>query len=353
MRKNVSISDDPKKSESSENDSIINQNIKTVEWSYDNEELLAEWCDIAQCYKWLYGRTHTHYARLHAWYTIPSIVFSTISGTASFAQTSLPSNIQVYAPMVIGTINIIIGVLATVQQYLKISELKESHRIATVAWDKFSRNISIELAKAPDERVSAGVFLKYSRQEFDRLMENNQIIPKHIIKKFNRIFKGITVEEKHKFGMITKPDICDTITSIHEKRHLWFPAREDGSINKNRSNSRQSMNDYTLPRFLSNKNEKNDPIQISRTNSLFDIFKKKSTGDYDPSLPRPNKIQFQLPPQNIPSHFSPIKPNSTEDIIPSPTLFKPISTTREGVSPSRPTTPQNIIITPNINKDQE
>jgi hypothetical protein len=323
MSKRVSISD------GNENDSINNQNIKNVEWSYDNEELLAEWCDIAQCYKWLYGRTYTHYARLHAWYTIPSIVFSTISGTASFAQTSLPSNIQLYAPMVIGTINIIIGILATVQQYLKISELKESHRIATVAWDKFSRNISIELAKAPDERISAGEFLKSNRQEFDRLMENNQIIPIHIIKKFNRIFKGRTDEEKHKFGMITKPDICDTITSIHEKRHLWFSAREDGTINKCRSNSRQSTNDYTLPR-----NEKNT-IQISRTNSLFDIFKKESTSDYDPYLPRPNKIQFQLPPQNIPSHFSPPpfsnkKPNisgDTPDIIPPSTLFKPIPIT--------------------------
>ena len=279
MRKNVTISDEI------DSINIQNQNIKLVEWSYDNEEMLAEWCDIAQCYRWLYCHTHSYYARLHAWYTIPSIIFSTISGTASFAQTSLPNNTQKYAPMVIGTINIIIGILATVQQYLKVSELKESHRIASVAWDKFSRNISIELTKAPYERTLAGPFLKFCRQEFDRLMESNQIIPHHIIKKFNRVFKGKTIEEQHNYDIITKPDVCNSIRSIHEKRHLWFSAREDGTINKNRSSRNPSINDFTLPTFLSSR-EKED-ISTHNITSPNRIFFKTS------DLPRPINILFE------------------------------------------------------------
>ena len=116
-----------------------------LEWSKENEDILAEWCDIAQCYKWLNIKAHQTYSRLHAWFTIPAITLSTITGTASFAQTSLPANMQVYAPMVIGTINIMIGILTTVQQYLKISELNEAHRVAGISWDKFDRNIRIEL----------------------------------------------------------------------------------------------------------------------------------------------------------------------------------------------------------------
>ena len=280
MRKSVTISDEHIENDSMSN--IQNQNIKLVEWSYDNEEMLAEWCDIAQCYRWLYCHTHSYYARLHAWYTIPSIIFSTISGTASFAQTSLPDNTQKYAPMVIGTINIVIGIIATVQQYLKVSELKESHRIASVAWDKFARNISIELSKAPYERTLAGPFLKFSRQEFDRLMESNQIIPRHIIKKFNRIFKGKTIEERQNYDIITKPDVCNSITSIHEKRHLWFSTREDGTINKNRS-SRTHINDYTLPTFLSNEKD----ISTHDITSPNRIFFKTS------DLPRPTNIFFE------------------------------------------------------------
>ena len=305
MGKNVTISD-----ERTENDSILNQTVRNVEWSYDNEEMLAEWCDIAQCYRWLYSSTHNHYARLHAFFTIPSIVFSTISGTASFAQTSLPNNAQVYAPMVIGTINIIIGILATIQQYLKISELKESNRIASVGWDKFARNISIELSKTPEERTSAGSFLRTNRQEFDRLMESNQIIPKKIIRKFKRVFKGKTIEERHNFDIITKPDVCDSIISIHEKRHLWFPARDDGTINKHRPNQRSSPSDTTS--LYSEREYSNIRRNDSSKNSMTSMYSV---------LPRPNNIKKNVP--IIPSNSSslPIMPdtsNISEDSLNTP-----------------------------------
>lgn len=198
-----------------------------IEWSYDNEEIIAEWCDIAQCYKWLNYHSHHYYYKLHAWFTIPAITFSTISGTASFASASIPHEYQPFAPMIIGTINILIGILTTVQQFLKVSELKEAHRIASISWDKYARNISIELSKAPLERIDAVIFLKFSRQEFDRLMESNPSIPLHIIRKFKESFRGKTYEEKKHFNMIKKPDICDVIVSINEKRHMWFPKRDN------------------------------------------------------------------------------------------------------------------------------
>ena len=161
---------------------------KKIKWSPENEKILVEWCDIAQCYRWLNTRAHAKYSTMHAWFTIPAITLSTISGTASFAQTSIPAAYQLYAPMVIGTINICIGILTTVQQYLKISELNESHRVLAIAWDKYARNISIELAKLPEERMDAGPFLKMSRQEFDRLMETSPNIPPDITAEFMRTF---------------------------------------------------------------------------------------------------------------------------------------------------------------------
>jgi hypothetical protein len=200
---------------------------KPVKWSYDNEEIIAVWADQGKCLAWMYHRTHKYYANLNAWYTIPAIIFSTISGTASFAQASLPVEYQVYAPMLIGTINIVIGILTTIQQYLKIGELKESNKILAVAWDKFARNIAIELAKAPDERLDAGHFLKFSRQEFDRLMESGNAIPSHILRKFKSRFRGKTPEEKENYDMINKPDVCDVIVSINANRHMWFTRRND------------------------------------------------------------------------------------------------------------------------------
>ena len=218
-RENCSNSAPDNKSINANTDS----NINSVEWSPDNEKIMVEWCDVAQCYKWLNLRSHGKYSTMHAWFTIPAIVFSTISGTASFAQESLPENMRSYAPSIIGSINIFIGILTTIQQYLKISELNEAHRVAAISWDKFARNIRIELAKKPTERDHAGHFLKVCRQEFDRLMETSPSISDTIIDEFNTKFSGKPGSEKRRhYDKLKKPDICDTIISADETRNRWY-----------------------------------------------------------------------------------------------------------------------------------
>lgn len=197
-----------------------------VEWSPENEKILVEWCDVAQCYKWLNMRSHTKFSRLHAWFTIPAIILSTISGTASFAQSSFPVSTQVYVPMAVGSLNIFIGILTTIQQYLKISELNESHRVSSIAWDKFARNIRIELAKKPEERLDAGAFIKHCRDEFDRLMETSPSISDKIVEEFKTNFKGKDDAARKRFEQLRKPDICDTIVSVNETRHKWYLALE-------------------------------------------------------------------------------------------------------------------------------
>ena len=198
-------------------------NVLNIEWSPDNEKILVEWCDVAQCYKWLNLRSHGKLSTMHAWFTIPAIIFSTISGTASFAQESFPAHIRAYAPAVIGTINITIGILTTIQQYLKISELNEAHRVSAISWDKFARNIRIELAKKPVERDNAGHFLKICRQEFDRLMETSPSINDKVIEEFKAKFSGKDgTQQRRNYDKLKKPDICDTIVSVDESRNKWY-----------------------------------------------------------------------------------------------------------------------------------
>ena len=214
---------------SQKNDSNLLKNLlgdetlKKVDWSVENEKILVEWCDIAQCYKWLNTKAHSSYSYMNAWFTIPAIILSTISGTASFAQESIPPNYQSMAVLLVGTVNISVGILATIQQFLKISELNEAHRVAAIAWDKYARNIRIELAKAPKERPEAHMFLKYCRDEFDRLMETSPSVPEQIIKLFKKTFlnsKDAKVLEK--MEKLKLPDICDIIVSAEENRHHWY-----------------------------------------------------------------------------------------------------------------------------------
>src|SRR6056300_1510055 len=226
-KENKDLNDNHNNKESSVTSIVDNPKVK-VEWSPENELIMVEWCDVAQCYKWLNSRSHSRYSYLHAWFTIPAIIFSTISGTASCAQKSLPTNYQTFAPLIIGSINIFIGILTTVQQYLKISELNEAHRVSSIAWDKFARNIRIELAKHPDERTDAKTFIKVCRQEFDRLMETSPDIQEKTVKEFNNAFSGKEgSKQRRRFEQLRKPDICDTIISANETRHKWYKELEN------------------------------------------------------------------------------------------------------------------------------
>ena len=137
-----------------------------VKWTPEHEKILVEWADKAMCYRWLHSKANSMYSRLNAWYTIPVIVISTLTGTANFAQERVPVDFQQYFVMIVGGFNILAGIITTVQQFLKITQLNESHRVSSIAWDKFYRNIKIEVSKHPDERLHVEQMIKICKEEF-------------------------------------------------------------------------------------------------------------------------------------------------------------------------------------------
>jgi hypothetical protein len=197
-----------------------------LEWTVENEELLVEWADIAQCYNWLNMESFKKYKKLHMMFTIPTISLSTLTGTAAFAiSNNLTPELMIITARIVGTVNIIVGILSTIQQYLKISELKEQYRSNSIAWGKFARNIRIELIKAPQERMSCSQFLKMSRNEFDRLMETTPYISNDVIQRFIQRFQGEReTEQRRMYEELKKPDICDVIVSTNVSRNKWYMA---------------------------------------------------------------------------------------------------------------------------------
>ena len=179
---------------------------KVHEWSNEHEVILVDWADKAMCYKWLHAKANSKYSRHSKYFTIPVIIISTLTGTANFAQDRVPEEYLNLFVMVIGTLNILAGIISTIQQFLKINELKESHRISSISWDKFYRNIKVELAKKPDERIPIEQMLKMCKEEYDRLIETSPKIETIIIDKFKKTFK----DTPH-YGKIKKPEICDEL----------------------------------------------------------------------------------------------------------------------------------------------
>ena len=204
----------------------------SAEWNNQHEQILVEWGDKAICYRWLHSQSHNNYSFKNTWFTVPVIILSTLTGTANFAQERIPENFQPIFQLLIGSLNIFAGILTTVQQFLKVSELNEAHRVSSISWDKFYRNIKLELAKSKNERMPAYQMLKISKEEFDRLMETSPSIDSKVVKKFNNTFSGGQIKKE---GMLTqkqkifkelyKPEICNIMEST--RNFVYKESQED------------------------------------------------------------------------------------------------------------------------------
>jgi hypothetical protein len=185
-------------------------------WTKQQEQLMAEWADKAGCYRWLHDRCEKKYSMMNMWITIPVIILSTLTGTANFALDGfVPADdpeIKKYAQAAIGGVSIFAGILTTLGNFLRFAQGSESHRVAGIAWGKFQRQIAVELAIAPKDRIDCMDFLKICRAELDRLIEQSPPIPDDVISEFKKEF-----EDKPN---VKKPEICDGMehTTIFDNR---------------------------------------------------------------------------------------------------------------------------------------
>lgn len=198
-----------------------------TQWTSKHEDVLVDWSDRAMCYRWMHSKSAQEYSFLSNSFTIPVIIMSTLTGTANFAIDRFPLEYQPRVQMAIGTINLFAGMITTVQQFLKINELSESHRVASLSWDKFYRNVRMELTKNPLERTNVMMMMKTSKEEFDRLMEICPPISRKMACKFRKKFK-----DDISWQTISKPDICDI---LEPARSIVYSVDEDFELKNEES----------------------------------------------------------------------------------------------------------------------
>ena len=184
-------------------------------WTKEQELLLAEWAEKASCYRWLHGRAEKKYRQSNYAFTIPVIIMSTLTGTANFAMDSfVPAEHKKTAMAAVGGVNILAGIISTLQNFLRYAELMEAHRSSGVAWSKLGRDICIELALDPPRRKPARDFLNICRAEYDRLIEQSPLMDDSIIAQFHAKFKNLD---------INKPEMCNGL----DKCEIYQPTKEE------------------------------------------------------------------------------------------------------------------------------
>jgi len=204
-----------KRKDKKDADKVKNNEQLFATWTKEQEELLAEWSEKGSCYRWLHSRAEKKYRCRNYAFTIPVIIMSTLTGTANFAMDSfVPEGHKKVAMACVGGVNILAGIITTLQNFLRYAELMESHRSSGVSWSKLSRDICVELALDPPRRKPAGDFLNVCRAEYDRLIEQSPMIDDSILSQFHS-----------KFGDsdINKPEMCNGL----DKCEIYKPSEEE------------------------------------------------------------------------------------------------------------------------------
>jgi hypothetical protein len=195
-------------------------------WPAEQEEIFADWADIAACYRLLHDWSQKRYHKLNLGLSIPVILLTTLTGSANLSVSSIAGDDkenQKVSNLVIGGISIIAGILSTVSNFLRYAPSMEAHRIASLSWGKLNRAISVELALDRNDRKDSMDFLKVCRAEIDRLIEQSPSIPEPVLKRFETQFKEPLQRKLEGQAVISKPDICNYL----EHTYIYRRAAEN------------------------------------------------------------------------------------------------------------------------------
>lgn len=241
---------------------------------------MGKWADVAGCYRWLHDRSEKKYTKANMYITIPVIILSTLTGTANFALDSFIEKdnyaAKSYAQATIGGISIFAGILTTLGNFLRFAQGSEAHRVSSVAWGKFQRQITVEISIHPNDRMDCMDFLHICRQDLDRLIEQSPPVPDDIIEMFEKEFKDVP--------NLNRPDICHGLehtVAFNSTKPRLMKMVADATIYLKQK--KKLLRDDILPDIT-------DKITVTVRSELdkkLEEMEKKRIADAVPSAPEP------------------------------------------------------------------
>lgn len=206
-------------SEENQNEEILkaqiliekNENTKNLNsWDTNHEYLLSMWAEKAAGYRWLHMRSNEYYVRMNNMVSYPIILLSSTLGMGSFVINSTnPNDREIVIGYVIAFCNLIIATLSSIQRFNKYAEKAEQHLNNTVLYSKFYRDIHMELSLERKDRKNATMFTNTIKDQYDKIINNNIIIPVHIINIFNTTFDKIN----------HRPDVANGLFDLNHKKN--------------------------------------------------------------------------------------------------------------------------------------
>lgn len=186
-------------------ESVSGDKPKNIHWTEMLEEYFASTGEKAHCLSWCHKRAEAMYSNRKTLIDLPVIVISGVTGFLSAGSTTMFSNAAA-SSIALGVASLFVSVLNTAGSYYGWAKRSEGHRISAIHYARLYRFISVELALPRDERMQPNDFLKYVKDQYDRLQEISPLLPPEVIAEFQTKFAN----EKE----ISKPEEANGLEKI-------------------------------------------------------------------------------------------------------------------------------------------
>ena len=182
-----------------------NDDAKSIHWTEMLEEYFASTGEKAHCLSWCHKQAEAMYSKRKTWIDLPVIVISGVTGFLSAGSTTMFSD-PATSSVALGVASLFVSVLNTAGSYYGWAKRSEGHRISAIHYARLYRFISVELSLPRDERMDPANFLKYVKDQYDRLQEISPLMPPEVIADFQKRF----ADEKE----ISKPEEANGLEKI-------------------------------------------------------------------------------------------------------------------------------------------
>ena len=176
-----------------------------ISWTISLEEYFAQTGEKANGLAIMHKKAESIFTRRKVYIDLPVIVGSGAVAFLNAGSSSLFSDHQL-AATALGVGSLVIGVLNTIGTYFAWAKRSEGHRMSAIHYSKLYRFINVELGLPRDERMQPGDFLKYVKDQYDRLAELSPPIPGSIAKEF--------AQRMERYNDISKPEETNGLNKI-------------------------------------------------------------------------------------------------------------------------------------------
>ena len=176
-----------------------------ISWTVVLEEYFAQTGEKSNGLAIMHKKAESIFNRRKVYIDLPVIVGSGAVAFLNAGSSSLFSDHQL-AATALGVGSLVIGVLNTIGTYFAWAKRSEGHRMSAIHYAKLYRFINVELRLPRDERMQPGDFLKYVKDQYDRLAELSPPIPSSVAQAF--------AQKMERYNDISKPEETNGLNKI-------------------------------------------------------------------------------------------------------------------------------------------